>query len=335
MQPIGVLVLGESGSGKSYSTQTLPIEETKILSVMKPILPYRKKVDMVFTPTAKDVIREMHNTDKKIIVIDDFQYILGVPMMARIGEKGWDKYNEIEQGYSDILAEINTLPQNTIVILTSHTETTDDGRTKIKTIGKALDKYLTVEGLFMIVLGTQVIDGKYYFITQNNGANTLKSPEGMFPSTYIPNDLAYVVDKIRNYYCMDDAKTDDEIAAEDAEHKVSDEEVKPKRRHKSDEDSDSKDSKEEKPKRRHKASEKADEKIAEEKKESEEEMEAISDILDKTEGEEADFNEVMDKLPKRKDRGSEAETQVEENSSENTETPGTEEKPVRRRRRRA
>lgn len=335
MEPIGMLLLGESGSGKSYSTKPLPEEETKILSVMKPILPYRKKVDITYTPTADDIIREMKKTSKKIIVVDDFQYILGIPMMKRIGEKGWDKFSEIEQGYSDVLDAVHDLPKDTIVIFTSHTETTDEGKTKIKTIGKALDKYITIEGLFMIVLGTKVVDGKYYFVTQSDGANTLKSPEGMFPSRYIPNDLAYVVDKIRNYYYFDGAKTDDEIAAEDAEHKVSDEEIKPKRRHKSDEDSDSKDSKEEKPRRRYKASEKADEKIAEEKKESEEEMEGISDVLDKTEGEEADFNEVMDKLPKRKDRGSETETQVEENSSENTETSGTEEKPVRRRRRRA
>ena len=316
MQPIGVLVLGESGSGKSYSTQTLPIEETKILSVMKPILPYRKKVDMVFTPTAKDVIREMHNTDKKIIVIDDFQYILGVPMMARIGEKGWDKYNEIEQGYSDILAEINTLPQNTIVILTSHTETTDDGRTKIKTIGKALDKYLTVEGLFMIVLGTQVIDGKYYFITQNNGANTLKSPEGMFPSTYIPNDLAYVVDKIRNYYYMDDAKSDTEIAKEDQQNTISEEEVKPKRRH------------------RNAGAERADAVLDEEKKKTEEDFAASQKILNEKfpNQEEVDFDEaaktIEEELPKRKKR-EETETNIEQ-----PEVPAETEAPRRRRRRR-
>lgn len=316
MQPIGVLVLGESGSGKSYSTQTLPIEETKILSVMKPILPYRKKVDMVFTPTAKDVIREMHNTDKKIIVIDDFQYILGVPMMARIGEKGWDKYNEIEQGYSDILAEINTLPQNTIIILTSHTETTDDGKTKIKTIGKALDKYLTVEGLFMIVLGTQVIDGKYYFITQNNGANTLKSPEGMFPSTYIPNDLAYVVDKIRNYYYMDDAKSDTEIAKEDQQNTISEEEVKPKRRH------------------RNAGAERADAVVDEEKKKTEEDFAASQKILDEKfpNQEEVDFDEaaktIEEELPKRKKR-EETETNIEQ-----PEVPAETEAPRRRRRRR-
>lgn len=226
---IGVLVLGESGTGKTYSIKNFKPEEVKICSVVKPILPFRGKYDIVKTPTARDVIRELKNTKKKNIVIDDFQYILGLPMMHRIGEKGWEKFNEIEQGYSDVLEALNDLPDDTIVYLNSHIETDDYGKRKIKTVGKALDKYITVEGLFMVVLGTEVIDDKYYFVTQNSGNDTLKTPEGMFPSKFIPNDLKYVEDKIRNYYFMDGAKTDEQIAAEDKENTVNEDEVKPKR----------------------------------------------------------------------------------------------------------
>lgn len=220
---IGVLVLGESGTGKTYSIKNLDPSEVKILSVQKPILPFRGKYEVVKTPTGDDIIRELENTKKKIIVIDDFQYILGIPMMQRIGEKGWEKFNDIQQGYSDVLDTLNTLPDDVIVYFTSHVMYNDDtGRIQIKTIGKALDKYLTVEGLFMIVLGTQVVENHYYFITQNNGSNTLKSPEGMFPTLAIPNDLAYVTDKIRNYYYMDGAKSDEEMQAEDVANSVDD-----------------------------------------------------------------------------------------------------------------
>lgn len=226
---IGVLILGESGTGKTYSAKRFSPDEVKILSVTKPILPFRGQFEVVKTPTGKDVIREMKNTKKKNIVIDDFQYILGKPMMSRIGEKGWDKFGEIEQPYADVLDALNDLPDDVIVYVNSHIEYDDNGKRKIKTVGKALDKYLTVEGLFMIVLGTVVSDGKYFFSTQNNGADTVKSPEGMFPSMYIPNDLKYVEEKIRNYYYMDGAKSDEEIAAEDAENKVDDSEVGKKR----------------------------------------------------------------------------------------------------------
>lgn len=224
---IGVLILGESGTGKTYSVKTFSPDEVKILSVVKPILPFRGKYEVVKTPDAKSIIREMKNTKKKNIVIDDFQYILGVPMMRRIGEKGWDKFNDIQQPYADVLDALNNLPDDTIVYLNSHTEQDDTGKRKIKTIGKALDKYLTVEGLFMIVLGTTVIDQKYYFQTQNGGNDTLKSPEGMFPTLLIPNDLKYVEDKIRSYYFMEGSKTDEEMAAEDQSHAVTD--VMPKK----------------------------------------------------------------------------------------------------------
>ena len=219
---IGVLILGESGTGKTYSIHNFKPEEVKIISVQKPILPFRGKYDVVKADTGKKVIKELKNTDKKNIVIDDFQYILGLPMMQRIGEKGWDKFNEIQQPYADVLAELNNLPDDTIVYINSHIAFDDDGRRKIKTIGKALDKYITIEGLFMIVLGTLVQDNEYYFTTQNSGNDTCKSPEGMFPSLVVPNDLKYVEEKIRNYYYMEGAKTDEEIAEEDKEKKIDD-----------------------------------------------------------------------------------------------------------------
>lgn len=217
---IGVLVLGQSGTGKTYSCSTFAPDEVKIISVHKPILPFRGKYEVVKAPTGKDVISEMKNTDKKVIIIDDFQYILGIPMMKRIGEKGWDKYLEIEQPYSDVLEAINKLPDDVIVYINSHTETDEDGKTKIKTVGKALDKYITIEGLFMVVLTTQVIGENFYFATQNSGNDTTKSPAGMFPSRLIPNDLKYVDDHIRNYYYMDGAKSDEDIAKEDESKKV-------------------------------------------------------------------------------------------------------------------
>lgn len=233
---IGVLVLGESGTGKTYGTKGFDPSEVKILSVKKPILPFRGKYELVKTPTGDDIIRELKNTKKKCIVIDDFQYILGVQMMKRVGEKGWDKFNEIQQPYADVLEAIDELPGDTIVYINSHIERDDEGKKKIKTIGKALDKYLTVEGLFMIVLGTLVVDGKYYFTTQNSGNDTCKSPEGMFPSYAISNDLKYVDDKIRNYYQIGDYKSDEEIASEDEVNKSEVSTEKKSRRRKKDEE---------------------------------------------------------------------------------------------------
>lgn len=264
---IPVLIYGESGSGKSYSTKNLDESDVLILSVEKPILPYRKKMEIRRTPDCDSIIKEMKNTSKKVIVVDDFQYILGMQSMRRSLEKGWDKFSEMQYDYFKVLDAVKGLPDDVIVVFLSHSEKTEDGDVKIKTIGKALDKYITIEGMFMIVLSTLVSDGKYYFTTQTNGKNTVKSPEDMFPSYAIDNDLSYVVDKIRNYYYMDGAKTDEEMKSADAEVQTDVEKPSPGGRRQS---------------RREKAAEK--------------EMEKVNKALDKCEGDEVPYEEFANAI---------------------------------------
>ena len=327
---IGVLILGESGTGKTYSAHNFKPDEVKILSVKKPILPFRGDYELVKTPTGDDIIRELKNTKKKRIIIDDFQYILGVQMMKRVAEKGWDKFNEIQQPYADVLEAIDYLPDDVIVYINSHIQQDDTGKKKIKTIGKALDNYLTVEGLFMIVLGTLVVDGKYYFTTQNNGQDTVKSPMGMFPSYAIDNDLKYIDEKIRNYYHIGEFLTDEEIAAIDETVKNDEipikEEKKPRRTRNAKKE-------EEEPTETSKEEEKTEEKP---KRRSRKPKEVDDSFLD-DEG-----NPFEVDLPQRKDRSSE-EPKTEESGSKDAETneneevkttDGSNETPVRRRRRR-
>jgi hypothetical protein len=123
---------------------------------------------------------------------------------------------------------VRDLPQDVIVYILCHTDTDADGNERLKTIGKLLDEKIVLEGMSTIVLKTNVSDGKYTFLTQNNGKDTTKSPADMFPSYAIDNDLKYVDDKIRSYYGFEGAKTDEEMAEADAEVKT--EIKKPERR---------------------------------------------------------------------------------------------------------
>ena len=229
---IGVLILGESGSGKSFSMRNLSPDEVKVISVEKPILPFKNHLEVTRTNDVDEIVKELEATKKKIAVIDDFQYILGLAAMRRSLEKGWDKFSEMQYDYFKILDALKDLPDDMIVYFMSHTETDENGVTKIKTIGKALDKYITIEGLFMIVLGTRVSDGNYYFITQTNGKDTLKTPAGMFPSYAIDNDLKYVDEKIRNYYEIGEFLPDEDMKEIDEAAKKTDifkDDEKPKR----------------------------------------------------------------------------------------------------------
>lgn len=214
-----VLIMGESGTGKSTSLRNC---DPDVIAVVNPVgkpLPFRGKFDMLNGVTDSGIIIDwMKNAvknGKKIIVIDDFQYILSLPYMNRIKEDGWDKWNDFGKNYFNVIDVCAELPGDVIVYFLTHTETLEDGVTTIKLIGKLLREKITIEGLFTIVLRTLVQDGKYYFLTQNSGKDTVKSPMGMFGSYAIDNDLNYVDQKIRNYYEFDGAKTDDEMKKAD------------------------------------------------------------------------------------------------------------------------
>ncbi len=66
-----------------------------------------------------------------------------------------------------------------------------------------LDDKITLEGMFTIVLNAEKENQNYFFTTQNSGADTAKSPEGMFETFRIENDLRFVDDAICDYYNFD------------------------------------------------------------------------------------------------------------------------------------
>lgn len=213
---VPVLVLGQSGTGKSYSMKNFNENEVCLISVQKSLLPFRKKFEeTVVTDDYTKIIKTMKATKKKVIVIDDTQYLMCNEFMRRATERGYDKFTEIAQNFwSLVVEEVNKLPADTIVYLLCHTSTDENGVEKMKTIGKLVDEKITPEGLFTIVLKTVVSDGKYAFVTQNNGKDTVKSPEGMFSTYAINNDLKYVDEKIRNYYELGELYLSDEEIAE-------------------------------------------------------------------------------------------------------------------------
>lgn len=206
---IPVLILGESGSGKSTSMRNFEINEVGIFNVASKPLPFRKKLNKIDNASYGLIENRLSKPALKRYVIDDSQYLLCFEMFSKAKEKGYDKFTDMALHFYNLIQFIiRSVPDDVIVYFLHHTDNTD-GKVKAKTIGKMLDEKLTVEGLFSIVL-ICVTDGvKHSFITQSDGHTTAKSPMEMFPPV-IDSDLKFVDTEIRKYYDMEeisDAKT--------------------------------------------------------------------------------------------------------------------------------
>ena len=200
---IPVMILGESGTGKSASLRNFQPGEVAIINVAGKPLPFRTRLKTYISDDYNQVtaaIRGYVGKGAKSIVIDDSQYLMADEFMRRAKENGFQKFTDIGKNYFDLISLVKTLPDDRIVYFLSHLTTDDQGRERCKTIGKLLDEKITVEGLFTIVLKTQVKDGRYYFSKQNNGMDTVKSPIGMFEDSLTENDLKIIDLTIREYY---------------------------------------------------------------------------------------------------------------------------------------
>ena len=196
------MILGESGSGKSYSIKNMNAENVGVFAVEKSLLPFRNKgFKVAKNATYSMIMNALKNPQLKAYVIDDSQYLMVNEFFDRAKDTGYQKYTDIGLHFRNLVHHINqNLPDDVVVYFLHHTEIdSNTGKTKAKTVGKMLDNYLTVEGCFNIVLQAVAEGKEHYFLTQSDGSNTAKSPEEMF-DVKIANDLAYVDKVIREYY---------------------------------------------------------------------------------------------------------------------------------------
>lgn len=222
-----VLVVAESGSGKSTSIENLNPKETFIINVASKPLPFKGWKSKYLLWSKENPTGNLYNsasadniaaclkyvsekrTEIKAIVIDDVQYMSAFEYFDKASEKGYDKFTSIAANLARIARLPKDLRQDLQVYFLMHAEESIDlegkRRVKAKTVGKMIDNALTLEGLFSIVLFGKVKKDKetknlrYVFETQNNGENTCKSPKDMFEFFEIPNDLAIVQKAIIDY----------------------------------------------------------------------------------------------------------------------------------------
>lgn len=220
-----IMIIGPSGSGKSTSMRNLDPKSTFVINVLGKNLPFKgagksysamskenPDGNVANTSDFKKIVAAIEYVSKnrpeiKTIVIDDLQHAMSLEYTRRVKEAGFTKFQDILAGMSSIINAVKEARSDLNVFFMMHSETDYDANgnkiTKAKTIGKAIDQYLTLESLFTIVLytGTRKSEKgtEYFFTTQTDGTNTAKSPIDMFPYE-IPNDLQLIIEKIDEYY---------------------------------------------------------------------------------------------------------------------------------------
>jgi hypothetical protein len=220
-----LLILGESGQGKSSSLRNLNPKETFIISTTSKPLPWRgwkknyTKWDPKSNPdgnlyqTAKSsniitIVKYISSKrpEIKTIIIEDAQYSMSFEYMDRRKETGFQKFSEIGGDFTDLLRVADVIRDDIKLIFIGHSENVGDAmnpKYTLKTIGKMLNEKITPEGLFTYVFYAMAINGddkmEYKFLTNTDGEHVAKTPIGMFEDKLIDNDVAEILKVIEQY----------------------------------------------------------------------------------------------------------------------------------------
>ena len=220
---VALQILGREGTGKTYSMRGLAPQETYYINCDKKSLPFRGW-RQVYNSESKNYLKTSDSglilkiiqgisakrPEIKQIVVDTVNSIMSDKEMAERKKKGFDKWMEMAGDIYDLYATANSenLRDDLVIVFVGHVESfqdNDETRWRLKTNGQKLTK-LNVEGKLSYTLysnaekeGDEV---KYYFTTQTDGANTARTPQGLFDYK-IPNDLNIVIQAIREYETAD------------------------------------------------------------------------------------------------------------------------------------
>ena len=209
-----ILIMGESGSGKTTSMRSLIPKETFYIDADKKGLNWKgwkeqynlenKNYIATSEPQAIKTLLNKINTKQtqiKTVVVDTLNGIMVDEEFRRMKEKNYDKWQDLAYSIYDIVSMSNSFRENLTIIFVMHSQTERDETgfyfTRAKTSGKKLDK-IVVESKFSTVLLAKCVDGKYIFETKNNNS-TVKTPLGAFETETIENDITKVLEALKDY----------------------------------------------------------------------------------------------------------------------------------------
>jgi len=212
-----ILLVGNSGNGKTYSFRNLDKEKTAFVNAENKPLPFKglfKYQTNCVGPDGKsshqkllaDLVVYAQNPDITCIVIDSFSaYSDMVKSFCKATFKGfdvWSNYNSEISKFLDLVKRINKE-----VIITAHPEYLQDEGLMVKRVKVAAKEWEgVIEKEFSIVLfadkkidiNTKKVSATFNLVENNTSA---KCPPDIFGEDVysIPNDCNFILQKIEDF----------------------------------------------------------------------------------------------------------------------------------------
>ena len=206
-----LLVMGEPASGKTVSLRNIPKNELYYIDCDKKGLNYKgwkedfnkEKKNYCRTNDGESVAKILKGVsdtreDIKYIAVDTINSIMIADEMKRSKDKNFDKWVDLASCIFNLINIVPDLRDDLTIIFIGHTQTDDEGFTRLLTNGKKLNK-IGLEKYFDTVLIAKNMDGKYVFETTSPNS-TARVPMGCYEGEqYIDNDLYEIIKELKEY----------------------------------------------------------------------------------------------------------------------------------------
>ena len=206
-----LLIMGEPASGKTVSLRNIPKNELYYVDCDKKGLNYKgwkndfneEKKNYFRSNDGEQIAKLMiaiseKREDIKYIAIDTINSIMIADEMRRSKDKNFDKWVDLASCIFNLINIVPDLRDDLTVIFVGHTQTDDEGFTRLLTNGKKLNK-IGLEKYFDTVLIAKNNDGKYVFET-SSPTSTARVPMGCYEGEqYIENDLYEIIKELKEY----------------------------------------------------------------------------------------------------------------------------------------
>lgn len=209
-----ILIIGESGAGKTTSLRNLPPEETFYIDCDGKGLSWKgwrnqynkEKGNYLRTDDADKVLSAFQVANSKdnfykYIIVDTLNAIMEADERKRSKERNFDKWMDLANSIFDIIKCASKLRDDITIICIGHSQTEYDESgymfTRMKTNGKKLNK-IGVEKYFTTVLLAKSNNNEFIFETKANHS-TAKTPMGAFETDTVENDVMLVLKALEEY----------------------------------------------------------------------------------------------------------------------------------------